>query len=100
MKNKLITMGIGLLVLASPMMAQGQDSAATATGTRLAAGYLAMGIAAGLCGLGQGRAVAAACEGMARNPAATAAIRVSLLLGLAFMESLALFTLMASNIVK
>jgi F-type H+-transporting ATPase subunit c len=58
-----------------------------------------MGVAAGLCGLGQGRAVASAAEGMARNPGAIAAIRVSLLLGLAFMESLALFTLVASKII-
>jgi len=52
----------------------------------------AMAIASGICGLAQGRATAAAAEGMARNPAATAAIRFALILGLALIESLALYT--------
>ena len=93
MKNKLMTMGIGLLVMATPMLAQGTAEAASSSeATRKAAAYLAVGIASGLCGLGQGRAVASAAEAMARNPGAIAAIRVSLLIGLAFIESLALFT--------
>jgi F-type H+-transporting ATPase subunit c len=52
-----------------------------------------MGIAAGLCGLGQGRATASATEALARNPGARAGIMLFLVLGLAFMESLTLFTL-------
>jgi F-type H+-transporting ATPase subunit c len=52
-----------------------------------------MGIAAGLCGLGQGRATASATEALARNPGARAGILLLLTLGLAFMESLSLFTL-------
>jgi hypothetical protein len=43
--------------------------------------------------LAQARAVAAAAEGMARNPGASAAIRFALLLGLILIESLALYTL-------
>jgi len=35
----------------------------------------------------------AACEGMARNPGAAAAIRAAMILGLVFIETLALFTL-------
>src|SRR5262245_11087352 len=53
----------------------------------------AMAIASGLCGLAQAKAVAAAAEGMARNPGASAAIRFALLLGLVLIESLALYTL-------
>ncbi|HKF49205.1 MAG TPA: ATP synthase F0 subunit C [Terracidiphilus sp.] len=52
-----------------------------------------MAIAAGLCGLGQGRATASACEALARNPGARAGIQLLLVLGLAFIESLTLFTL-------
>ncbi len=52
-----------------------------------------MAIASGLCGLGQARAVAASAEAMARNPSASAAIRFALILGLVFIESLALYTL-------
>jgi F-type H+-transporting ATPase subunit c len=43
--------------------------------------------------LAQGKAVASACEGMARNPGAASAIQTALLIGLAFIESLALYTL-------
>ena len=52
-----------------------------------------MAIASAVCGLAQAKAVAAACEGMARNPGASAAIRFALILGLALIESLALYTL-------
>ena len=54
---------------------------------------LAMGLAAGMCGLGQGRAVGSAVEAVARNPGARAGIFTFLILGLALIESLTLFTL-------
>ena len=54
---------------------------------------MAMAVASGLCALGQGKAVAAACESIARNPGATAAIRFALILGLVLIESLALYVL-------
>jgi F-type H+-transporting ATPase subunit c len=53
---------------------------------------LGMGLAAGLCGVGEGRAVASATESVARNPGATSKIQLLLILGLAFIESLTLFT--------
>jgi F-type H+-transporting ATPase subunit c len=58
----------------------------------ISAGF-SMAIASGLCGLAQAKAIAAAAEGMARNPGAAAAIRFALLLGLVLIESLALYTL-------
>lgn len=57
----------------------------------ITAGF-AMAFASGVCGFSQSKAIAAACEGFARNPGAAPAIRFALLLGLAFIESLALFT--------
>jgi F-type H+-transporting ATPase subunit c len=58
--------------------------------------YLGAGIgfaiAAGLCGLGQGRIAAAACEGLARNPGAGGRIQTAMILGLAFVETLVIFT--------
>ncbi len=51
-----------------------------------------MALAAGLCGLGQGKATASATEALARNPGARPGIFIFLILGLAFIESLALFT--------
>ncbi len=97
MKNKLTMLAVGALASATPMMAQ------TTTGTpdyKLPAAYIAMGIAAGLCGLGQGRAVASSAEAMARNPGATAAIRFALILGLVLIESLALYTLVITYVAK
>ena len=47
----------------------------------------------GLAAQGQGKAASAACEALGRNPAARAGIQVALILGLAFIESLVLFTL-------
>ena len=54
---------------------------------------IGIAIAAGLCGLGQGRATGSAVEALARNPGARAGIQLLLVLGLAFIESLTLFTL-------
>ena len=87
---------VAMLLLASPLLfgAGGTPRYPTDGGqwVPIAAGF-SMAIASGLCGLGQGKAVAGAAEAMARNPAASAAIRFALLLGLVLIESLALFTL-------
>ena len=57
--------------------------------------YLAAGIAVGMaalgCGLAQGRLAGSALEGMARNPSAAGDIRTSMMIALAFPESLVLF---------
>ena len=82
-------------VMAAPMLAQG-TAPVKGSNYILSPGF-AMAIASGLCGLGQGKAVGSAVEGMARNPAAGGAIRITLLLGLAFIESLALFTFISQN---
>jgi F-type H+-transporting ATPase subunit c len=58
----------------------------------LAAG-LAIGIAAAGCGLGQGRAAAAALDGIARNPNASDKLFTPMILGLALIESLAIYAL-------
>lgn len=85
-----------LMALASPIFAQG-GAAAAAPGAGnsywiwIAAGF-SMAFASGLCGLAQSKVAAAACEGMGRNPGASDGIRLALILGLAFIESLALFT--------
>ena len=81
-----------LLCWTAPVFAQAGTPEANRHWVAITAGF-AMAIASGLCGLGQARAVAAAAEGMARNPAASGAIRFALILGLALIESLALYTL-------
>jgi F-type H+-transporting ATPase subunit c len=93
-KLQYLFMTLSTLFMAVPAFAQssGGESSPGHGLTAIAAG-LGMGIAAGLCGLGQGRATASATEALARNPGARAGILLLLTLGLAFMESLSLFTL-------
>ncbi|MGA9624602.1 MAG: ATP synthase F0 subunit C [Bryobacteraceae bacterium] len=89
-----------LLVLAMLFLACSVASAQTPGNQNAAAqwvpigGALGMAIASGLCGLGQGKAVASAMEGMARNPGAAKAIQLAMLIGLAFIETMALYTLL------
>ena len=61
---------------------------------------LAMGLAAFGGAMGQGRAAAAALEGIARNPGATDKIFTPMLLSLAFVESLVLFTLLIAYLLQ
>jgi F-type H+-transporting ATPase subunit c len=102
MNNKLVMLAVGLMLAASPMFAQGTANAAGGGSDdyRRAAAYLAMGLASGLCGLGQAKAVASSAEAMARNPGATAAIRFALILGLVLIESLALYTLVITFVAR
>ena len=100
MKNKLVLLAISMLALAAPLLAQGPGGGNPTDANRRAAAYIAMGIASGLCGLGQGRATASAAEAMARNPGAVAAIRVALILGLVLIESLALYTLVITFVAQ
>jgi F-type H+-transporting ATPase subunit c len=79
------------VLLATPAFAQGAGATGGFNTIPLAA-CLGMAIAAGLCGLGQGKATASATEALARNPGARAGIQLLLVLGLAFIESLTLFT--------
>lgn len=99
MTRKMIFLAVAFLLLASPIFAQ-TPAGGGVLDLKLPFAYLAMGIAAGLCGLGQGKAVASAAEAMARNPAASGGIRFALILGLALIESLALYTLFISKIVS
>ena len=63
----------------------------------LAAG-LGMGLASGLCGLGQGRAAASAVDAIARQPGAAARIQTVMIIGLALIESLALYVFVIAAI--
>ena len=89
MKLRNLAMLAALMFIAVPTFAQGTTSGGGGFVLPVA---FAMAIASGMCGLAQGKAISAAAEGMARNPGAAGAIRITLLLGLAFIESLALFT--------
>jgi F-type H+-transporting ATPase subunit c len=85
-------MALAALFLASPAFAQTTGGGSSGSSLVDIGAGIGMAIASGLCGLGQGRAAASATEAVARNPGARAGIMTMLMLGLAFMESLALFT--------
>ena len=92
---KYVFLLLALLAFASPIFAQAAPSNVARTSTdwvALTSGF-SMAIASGLCALGQGRAIAGAAEGVARNPAAAASIRFFLILGLILIESLALYVM-------
>src|SRR5665213_92637 len=94
MKTKLFFLALALMFCAMPMFAQGGGGASGGGNpwVPVTAGF-AMAIASGLCGIGMGNAVRGAVEGIARNPSANKLIQTALILGLALIESLALYVL-------
>ena len=85
-----VFMALAVLCFALPAFADGGSTAISLV--PIGAG-IGMALAAGLCGLGQGKATASACEALARNPGARGGLMIFLVLGLALIESLTLFTL-------
>ena len=73
------------------------DAAAGKPFYAIAKGF-AVGVAAAGCALGQGKIVSAALDGIARNPGASGQIFTPMLLGVAFVETLLIFTLFLSGI--
>lgn len=95
-KSKLALLSASLVTLvSSSAFAQAANVAATNKEDvyRWAAGAAGFAIAIAALGgtLAQGRATAAALEGISRNPGASAKIQVPMILGLALIESLVLF---------
>lgn len=94
MKRAAILLGALVAVtLVAPAAFAQETGALGGKGTLAIAAAFGMALAAFGGALGQSRVAAAACEGMARNPGAAAAIRTAMILGLVFIETLALFTL-------
>jgi F-type H+-transporting ATPase subunit c len=94
------SVGAFLSVLFVSSMAFAQDAEHHALGSADAFALFGAGLCIALaamgCGLGQGRASAAALEGIARNPGAAGAIFTPMILGLALIESLAIYALLIS----
>ena len=91
-KLQYLFMSLAAMLIATPAFAQNASQYSPASQWVPLAAGLGMALAAGLCGLGQGRATASSAEALARNPGARPGIFLFLILGLAFIESLALFT--------
>jgi F-type H+-transporting ATPase subunit c len=84
---------------ASLVMAQQQSDPAASFFSLSDVGIvLAMAITAVGCGLAQGRAISSALDGIARQPEAAGKIQGPLLIGLGFIESLAIYVLVIALI--
>ena len=59
---------------------------------------VAIGVAAFGCGIGQGFGLNGAVQGIARNPESSGKVTVTLLIGLAMIESLCIYALVVSMI--
>jgi F-type H+-transporting ATPase subunit c len=88
----LLAVLVAVAVVAPAAFAQ-ETGAVTGKGTLAIAAGFGMALAAFGAAIGQSRVASSACEGMARNPGAAGAIRAAMILGLVFIETLALFTL-------
>lgn len=101
-KKVLLLLAVFLVLLASPLFAQqaaGGKGDLAVLGLALGAG-IAIGVAAVGGGLGQGRAVSAALEGIARNPSASDKIFTPMIIGLALIESLVIYGLVIAFILQ
>ncbi len=101
MKKKTVRLSMVLLagmltlmvVPAVAMAAEGAGGSNSMRDFALAIGAgLGMGVAAVGCGLALGKATAAAMEGISRNPGASDKMFVPLIIGLALIEALVLYT--------
>ena len=107
MKRKTALLGMAILVgfvtMALPavvLAVEGHEGGADAGflkefGLAIGAG-LGLGLAAFGGGMGQGRTAAAALEGIARNPGAADKMFVPMIIGLALIESLVIYTFLVA----
>ncbi len=91
-----------VFVLALSGLAMASEGGSGAAGVNIAvvciAAALSVGVAALGCGIGMGTAVGGACSGTARNPEASGKITVTMIIGLALIESLTIYGLVISLI--
>ena len=100
---KKVSILTGILVLALAGVAFASEGGAAASGNVnvaliCIAAALAVGIPALGCGLGMGTGIGGACSGIARNPEASGKITVTMIIGLALIESLTIYGLVISLI--
>ena len=93
MNKKMIFMTIVVLLMAASAFVQPAAPAPTGVRWNLVSAAFLLGIAAAAGAIGQGRGLAAACDGIARNPSAAGAIRTAMIIGLALIESLVIYAL-------
>lgn len=93
------TFGVSALAMAETAAAATTGGNPAGTGLALAAG-LGIGIAAFGGALGQGKAAAAALEGIARTPGAATKIQTPMIIALALIESLVIYAFVVALILQ
>ena len=100
MKKKMLALSTVVLSMLISVSAFAQEAAASNEYDQktwgLCAAGIGMAIAAFGGALGQGKAAAAALEGIARNPSASDKLFTPMILGLALIESLVIYSLVIS----
>jgi len=98
----IILLALSLICLLAPFAFAEEEMGAAAAGNNdvkamaVIGAALGIGIAALGTGIGQGIGLSKACEGVARNPNASGKITTTLIIGLAMIESLAIYALLVS----
>lgn len=90
--------GLAVLFVAEPALAA--EAAESYYGSLGMAAGIAIGVAAAGGAIGQGLASKGALEGIARNPQASAKILIPMVLGLALIESLVLYSLVIAYMLQ
>jgi F-type H+-transporting ATPase subunit c len=89
-----------LFAMASPVMAaDGAAAASDGDYWKFLGAAFAIGIAAAFGALGQAKGLAAACEAIGRNPGAVGPIRITMIIGLALIESLVIYALVIAILI-
>ena len=102
-QTAVILLALAIVCLLAPFaFAEEAAAAATTVAASSSKALAVMGAAIGIglaalgTGIGQGIGLSKACEGVARNPGASGKIMVILIVGLAMIESLAIYALLVS----
>jgi len=101
-QTAVILLALAIVCLLAPFAFAQEAAAATVAAGSNAKALAVMGAAIGIglaalgTGIGQGIGLSKACEGVARNPGASGKIMIILIVGLAMIESLAIYALLVS----
>lgn len=79
--------------------AETETAPESATGSKAVAASICVGFAAAAGAVGMGIAIGKSCEGISRQPEATGQIRTSLMLGLVFIETAIIYSLIIAILI-
>ena len=102
MNRRFAVLAVILVTLALAAPAVAQEHGAAPAGKNIfqyIGAAFAIGIAAAFGSLGQGRGLSAACEAIGRNPGAVGPIRITMIIGLALIESLVIYALIIAFLI-